>query len=639
MSRKPATRLIFILAFLATNFFAAAQLVITEVNSAQQLAQRLLGTGVVISNPRLTAFSPAIIPTGFFENISGTNLGIDSGIVLTCGRAKTSRGGPPYGLNGNGNYTAASVRADEDLGLPGDPDLAAELGLPLTELNDAIALEFDFVPLGDTIRFNYVLSSEEYTFGTVCVYNDAFGFFISGPGISGTKNIALIPGTSIPVTITNVNNITTAGCVNYPQYYVDNTNNTFFLHEGHTTVFTAISRVEPCQTYHLKLVIADRTDHLWDSGVFLEAKSLNSNIPGLASATPVDNDGNRYLAEGCATGTITVRRPKKEATPLVVKLLYGGTAVNGTDIQLLPSSVTIPANDSIIVLPLIPLTDAIAEGNELLKVYTLAGCTENTVSDSAVIFIKDFDMLSVLPREAAVCKRDSVQLFAGPGYDSYQWNAHTLSDITIRNPFAHPVQSPTVYICTAMEGACARRDSSVVTIIPPVRIFAGNDTIASIGQPLQLQATAINGPAGMQYSWSPGQFLDDPLVATPIATLTEDYWYVVTGTTPDGCKEKDDIRIKVYKGPDIYVPSGFTPNNDGLNDILKPIAVGIRDFKFFRVFNRWGQLVFATTAPGKGWDGKIKGTEAGTSTFAWIAEGIDYKGNTISRKGVVTIIR
>jgi gliding motility-associated-like protein len=99
------------------------------------------------------------------------------------------------------------------------------------------------------------------------------------------------------------------------------------------------------------------------------------------------------------------------------------------------------------------------------------------------------------------------------------------------------------------------------------------------------------------------------------------------------------IRIKVYKGPDIYVPSGFTPNNDGLNDRLTPVAVGIKEFKFFRVFNRWGQLVFATADSQKGWDGKIKGAELSTGSFVWMAEGIDYKGNSVRRKGVVTIIR
>jgi gliding motility-associated-like protein len=141
------------------------------------------------------------------------------------------------------------------------------------------------------------------------------------------------------------------------------------------------------------------------------------------------------------------------------------------------------------------------------------------------------------------------------------------------------------------------------------------------------------------YTWTPAAFLSDPTSATPKATLTADQRFIVSGTTPAGCQGSDDILVKVYKGPDIYVPSAFTPNNDGLNDLLRPIPVGIKDFKFFRVFNRWGQLVFATQDPQRGWDGKINGASQGTGTFVWMAEAIDYKGNLVTRKGVVSIVR
>ena len=108
------------------------------------------------------------------------------------------------------------------------------------------------------------MSSEEYNPLYVCSYNDAFALLLSGPGIIGKKNLALVPGTNLPVTITNVNNVTAppASCINNPQYYVDNTANTWFTHDGHTKLFIAKSEVQPCQTYHLKFVIADRDDHV-----------------------------------------------------------------------------------------------------------------------------------------------------------------------------------------------------------------------------------------------------------------------------------------------------------------------------------------------------------------------------------------
>jgi hypothetical protein len=367
-------KLIAILIVVFTCNYAYSQLQVTETSIAQELAQKLVGDGVTISNATLTPTS-TVIPTGIFYNRGGTNIGIDSGIVITCGRAKSNFLTGRYGVDGNGTLTAVNARADENLGLPGDPTLATELGIPVNRLNDAIALEFDFVPLGDSIRFNYILSSEEYTISTVCQFNDAFGFFISGPGIAGSKNIALVPNTtSTPVTITNINNIIAAGCVNNPQYYVDNNTNTYFLHEGHTKVFTARSAVRPCEVYHLKLVVADREDHLWDTGVFLQAKSLTSNAIGMSNLTQTDpSNGLSYLVEGCATGAFNIRRPRKDPTPLAVTLSYSGTASNGVDVQLLPASVIIPANDSFVTVNVIPIIDGLPEGIETLKIYALAG--------------------------------------------------------------------------------------------------------------------------------------------------------------------------------------------------------------------------------------------------------------------------
>ena len=129
-----------------------AQLQITAESNAQALVQKLLGPGVTVSNVTLTGH-PAM--TGIFNNISGTNIGIDSGIVLTNGRAKTIGTGS-FGMDGDGINTALNVNAFNQWGFPGDPDLSA---IVAEETNDACVLEFDFVPLLDCIRLNYVFSS------------------------------------------------------------------------------------------------------------------------------------------------------------------------------------------------------------------------------------------------------------------------------------------------------------------------------------------------------------------------------------------------------------------------------------------------------------------------------------------------
>ena len=89
----------------------------------------------------------------------------------------------------------------------------------------------------------------------------------------------------------------------------------------------------------------------------------------------------------------------------------------------------------------------------------------------------------------------------------------------------------------------------------------------------------------------------------------------------------------------IFIPDAFTPNGDGLNDVVRPIAVGIQKINYFSIFNRWGQLVFKTTVNGYGWDGRIKGLVQGTNVFVWMVSAIDYTGKSLFLKGTVTLIR
>ena len=106
----------------------------------------------------------------------------------------------------------------------------------------------------------------------------------------------------------------------------------------------------------------------------------------------------------------------------------------------------------------------------------------------------------------------------------------------------------------------------------------------------------------------------------------------------NGCTASDEIAIKILKGVDIYVPTAFTPNNDGLNDILKATPVGLKEFKRLAVYNRWGQLVFQTTNASKGWDGRVNGILQ-TGVFVWFAEGVDDHGTTIRKKGTAILIQ
>ncbi|MEO6539911.1 MAG: gliding motility-associated C-terminal domain-containing protein [Ferruginibacter sp.] len=177
-------------------------------------------------------------------------------------------------------------------------------------------------------------------------------------------------------------------------------------------------------------------------------------------------------------------------------------------------------------------------------------------------------------------------------------------------------------------------DSMTVFMQPLLVVFAGNDTTAILGRPHQLQATG-----GVDYVWSPTGPLDNPFIANPLATLYNDTYFHVLVTDAIGCTDDDDVFIKVYEGPMYYLPNAFSPNGDGLNDIFFPTPVGIRSTDYFRVFDRYGALMYETRQWMQGWDGTIKGKKAAFGTYVWMIKGIDKTGTVIEMKGTVILVR
>ena len=171
------------------------------------------------------------------------------------------------------------------------------------------------------------------------------------------------------------------------------------------------------------------------------------------------------------------------------------------------------------------------------------------------------------------------------------------------------------------------------------KVFAGNDTAVAINHSLQLHAIDINNVGFTKYEWLPSFGLNNAITQNPIANINRDITYIVVASTSDGCEGRDSISIKTFSLAEIFVPSAFTANTDGHNDILKAIPVGIKEFKYFAVYNRNGRQIFYTSNPSVGWDGKINGVAQGTGVFVWVASGVDFSGNNIERKGTVTLIR
>jgi len=186
----------------------------------------------------------------------------------------------------------------------------------------------------------------------------------------------------------------------------------------------------------------------------------------------------------------------------------------------------------------------------------------------------------------------------------------------------------------AVAGDCTSDTIAKTIAISRVHAFAGNDTIAVVNQPIQL-----NGSGGTNYEWTPHDFLSNAFIADPVATLTKDQTFILTVKNDDGCEAKDTLHIKAFEHLDIYVPSAFTPNGDGRNDVLRVIAPGLKQLFYFRVYNRWGQVVFETKDLLKGWEGRINGQLPETGVYVWIMKGVNYLGNVVERKGTVTLIR
>lgn len=238
--------------------------------------------------------------------------------------------------------------------------------------------------------------------------------------------------------------------------------------------------------------------------------------------------------------------------------------------------------------------------------------------------------------DTTICYGEQVQLHATGG-SSYQWTP-TANVSTPRNAttFARPTDT-TQYVVTVTDVlGCPKAvtDTVLVNVVPPVPAFAGNDTIAILNQPFQLNASG-----GTSYIWTPVTGLDNPNIYNPITTINRDITYTVTVYTAEGCSGKDDIRVRFIVGPDIYIPTGFSPNGDGQNDIFRPLPVGIVQMDFFRVYDRWGKLMYSTTEYMQGWNGYFNGSPAAVGSYVWVVQGKNVNNETVLRKGTVTLVR
>ncbi|MFN0275051.1 MAG: choice-of-anchor L domain-containing protein [Chitinophagales bacterium] len=590
-----------------------AQLEVDDSPTADELATSLVGSGVTISGVELDCADGAF---GFFTCVD-CNVGIADGVLLTSGAIDQAVG--PNNSSGAGDCP----------GTPGDDDLEDYID-DIT--NDACILEFDVTVTSDTLKFDYVFGSDEYL-EYVFSFNDGFAFFISGPGITGTENLALIPGTSDPVSIDNVNDI-----VN-PEYYVDNgdgftspysTDEFYIQYDGFTTVLTAKRDVIPCETYHLKLVVADALDCVLDSGVFIKGGSLSS--PGVEITYETDLGGYPDLIEECNDGNLIIDLSFAPVDTFEVIINVGGTAISGVDYVAIPTVIEFLPGTVTTNIPINVITNPEAEGLETIIITVESGGCITGIGDSLVVNIHDYLPMQIEPLDTTICPGASVTISAD-GANTYSWSpGETLNTTSGDVVIATPTEN-TTYSVTGTFFSCVNTVYSTINLSPPLG-NAGNDTTIII-----TESAILNGSGGTTYSWTPTSTLNDPNVQNPIASPTVTTTYTVTVTDENGCISSDEVTVFVSNTPIIVFPNAFTPNGDGINDLYNLINRGVLATFTLQIYNRWGEIIYEANPGTPGWDGTYNGKEQPMGSYAYMFNASDFDGNTYTAQGNFTLVR
>jgi hypothetical protein len=365
---------------------AHSQLIVNENATIAQMTSTIQGSGVTISNMVITSGANWQLSSFTNTNAAGNPLTIGNGILLSTGRGSTA-----VGPNNTGSASVSNGITYND------PDLLALEGLAN---RDVVILEFDVVPISDTLQLTFQFGSEEYPEYVCSGYNDAFAFFVSGPGIAGpfsggAENFAQLPGGTY-VSIDNVNDVGT--CVpNNSAYYTDCTGNAFVQADGFTTNLKVKGTVQPCGTYHVKCAIADAGDQVWDSWVYLDGFQALGQAVAVAPFL-----SGQQLVEGCNTVRYRATRTGDLSVPLTVNFTYGGTATNGVDYTGAPNSIIFPGGSNEVFFDIVPLIDALSEGSESVTLNATWNICSQVVTANFPLTISDRTLTTSCPSNITV---------------------------------------------------------------------------------------------------------------------------------------------------------------------------------------------------------------------------------------------
>lgn len=544
--------LLFVFTFSFIGAFAQPISVSTTQTPQQLVENVLLGFGVTAFNVTING-DPTLANTpqsnmGYFTNTNAL-FPIGNGLILTTGNAIGAPG--PNNQSGATNNTPATPNVSFD---PHLNDIAN------AGVTNGIVLEFDFIPSGDTLVFNYMFGSDEYPEWSPSSYNDAFGLFLWGPGVSGPyvlagypnggANLATIPG-GTPVTINNV------GPSSNTAYYVNNVNGVTYAdalqYDGTTVLLTAASSVQCNQLYHIKLAISNVGDQALDSGVFLEAGSFSSAAVDVAVATV---SGDTTIVEGCTYADFIFTRPPGQVDDtLIINYTIGGVAQEGVDYNTLPNPIMFLPGEDTIIVTLNPIQDGINEGFESVTITVeLINPCGDTIISSGTIYIGEGPIINITGNDPTVyCATDNVWLTASAsgGYApySYQWENLAGANLGTNDSISIGInQNGTMYYLVTATDNCNFTQTDTVTLtmnqmLAIDTIFVGPSTCVPTGF-VSVQASGIQGVP--QYTWTgpgPNGFID----ASVWQNLPSGWYYITV--EDDVCLVSDSAFVDLLDPP------------------------------------------------------------------------------------------
>ncbi|MFT5010339.1 MAG: gliding motility-associated-like protein [Pseudomonadales bacterium] len=564
----------------------------------------LLGSGVIAEN---ITFSGDLNQIGSFS-ANGSNVPLGEGVILGTGNVNFASS-PDFfdedipGPGGNNNTGGGAGGGNFGVG---DPDLQI---IANVDVNDAAILEFDFEATGDTVQFNFVFASEEYPEYVCGTVNDAFGFFLSGPGIDGggvyednAINLAQIPDTDppVPVTINSVNpgvagaNGQDVNCddidlnwSDYNIYYIandtQNTDPNIIEYDGFTVVLTAKSAVECGGQYHIKMAIADGGDTAFDSAVFLQAGSFESSAIEIFSTAAIAGNltfaGDSVIVEGCNNAQFSFFSPNTDLAD-TIRFEILGSAENMTDYESIADSIIIPQGESEGFITIEAFDDNIVEGYETLIIsYVYENGCGVLDTASSQLYIADYVQPTVTLNDITVpCPGDDITLIpetTGFGGFTYLWSDNTDNQNLVVSPIETNVYSITA---TDICGTEATDDVTVSVVEWPELVLTSLPSNSLCpGDQIQIGVEANGGSPGYTYQWVGSTSTSSTLDINP--NTTADFTVLVS----DQCETQQiEVTAEVipWPGLDIITNGGLSGCPGSPINVSIEISGGFPDYTY-----------------------------------------------------------